>query len=65
VVERSLRGDLMQCVIEVPYEKQRLIDKKAGILQILAMNRDPMRRPWYRMKLEAVNKEIREYNRRH
>jgi hypothetical protein len=56
---------MMQCLEEVQFDKQRLIDKRNRIKQDLANASSPNNRAWYRMKLENVKKEIREYDRSH
>lgn len=55
----------MQCAVEMSFEKARLMDKKAKLLEKLSIENSINKRAWYRMKIENVNKEIREYNRSH
>jgi hypothetical protein len=55
----------MHCLEEVPFEKKRLIDKREKVLQDFSTADTSNKREWQRMKLGIIDKQIREYNRRH
>ena len=61
----SLRDGHMQCVVEVPFELERLFTRKSDILLNLQVSHNPRSIAWLNLKLNDVNKEIREYKRRH